>query len=92
MALLATFLNEANCILERKEAFHLPPTGKNALPIPTFSVAIRLPLNIDVIPLKQTLLLPHRVLQVPEISISAYLDCLITLMFDSCETDMAKRV
>ena len=88
--MVSTFIHEAKYILERKEMFNLTNLGKNNS-IPSFTVAFKM--NTAVMrPIQEHLKLKYRVVTIPDIPISVYLNTFCQLVFSEYEKDFPSKV
>jgi hypothetical protein len=90
-SLISNFICEAKCLLDKKEMFNLPNGNRNTN-IHSFNIALRLPHNADFRPIQEHLRINYRIISLPAISVTAYLNYVCELLFPDYDKDLASRI
>ena len=83
-SLICNYVSEAKCIIEKRELFNLTHTGKNSV-LPSFNVAVRMPVDYDFTSISNNLKVNYRAISVPEIPISLYINCVCDTRYPESE-------
>jgi hypothetical protein len=90
-SLISNFICEAKCIIDKKELFNLSNSGKNSQ-TPSFNVVLKMNSSTDFKPIQEHIKINYRIISMPEVPISLYMNTICELIFPDCEKEFAIKV